>query len=152
MTKEATCSAEGVKTFTCECGDSYTESISKSAHNYSMKITADATGKDEGTKTYTCTCGDTYKETFLLSTTFKGFVDQLTAKYGSNNGFMGEEGAGEDVQTICKYVGFSTSDGIHFSVDYKEEYYDANDTPFQVNDATMKVELANNSFTVTAWY
>jgi hypothetical protein len=34
ITKEATCTADGVKTFTCECGHSYTESISATGHNY----------------------------------------------------------------------------------------------------------------------
>ena len=34
VTLEATCSAEGVKTFSCPCGDSYTESIAKSEHDY----------------------------------------------------------------------------------------------------------------------
>ena len=35
VTKKATCSAKGEKTFTCSCGDSHTEAIDKTAHNYS---------------------------------------------------------------------------------------------------------------------
>ena len=149
-TQEPTCAVAGVKTYTCTCGDTYTESIPTTAHSYTMKMTADSTGKDEGTKTYTCTCGHTYAETFKLSTIFKGFVDQLTEKY--QNSWGGEEGANEDVRTLCKYVNFTTTDGVHFNVNYKEEYYDDSDTPFQVNDATMKVELKDNNFVVTAWY
>lgn len=34
ITKEATCTEDGVKTFTCECGDSYTETIPTTGHNY----------------------------------------------------------------------------------------------------------------------
>jgi len=34
LTKAATCSAEGVKTFTCSCGEKYTENIEKTAHKY----------------------------------------------------------------------------------------------------------------------
>lgn len=33
-TKEATCSTKGVKTFTCSCGDSYTEPISTKSHSW----------------------------------------------------------------------------------------------------------------------
>ena len=34
VTTEATCTEDGVKTFTCECGDSYTEVIKATGHNY----------------------------------------------------------------------------------------------------------------------
>lgn len=34
ITKEPTCTEEGEKTYTCECGDSYTEIIPKLGHNY----------------------------------------------------------------------------------------------------------------------
>ena len=34
VTKEATCTAEGVRTFSCECGNSYTEAIPMVDHNY----------------------------------------------------------------------------------------------------------------------
>lgn len=34
VTTQATCSTAGVKTFTCSCGDSYTESIGTTDHNY----------------------------------------------------------------------------------------------------------------------
>lgn len=34
ITKQPTCTEEGEKTFTCECGDSYTEKIPATGHNY----------------------------------------------------------------------------------------------------------------------
>lgn len=34
VTKEATCTEDGVKTFTCECGDSYTEVITATGHSF----------------------------------------------------------------------------------------------------------------------
>ncbi|MBR6826376.1 MAG: family 10 glycosylhydrolase [Oscillospiraceae bacterium] len=56
VTKAATCTEEGVRTFTCECGDTYTETIAKLAHTYTGK-TDETTGKI----TYTCSgCGDSY--------------------------------------------------------------------------------------------
>jgi predicted small lipoprotein YifL len=46
VTKQATCSAAGEKTFTCACGDSYTEAISKTAHDfYAATCTAPKTCK-----------------------------------------------------------------------------------------------------------
>lgn len=36
VTKEATCTEDGVKTFTCECGDTYTEPISALGHDYKV--------------------------------------------------------------------------------------------------------------------
>ena len=35
VTKEATCTKDGVRTYTCNCGDSYTEAIGATGHNYS---------------------------------------------------------------------------------------------------------------------
>ena len=37
ITKSPTCTATGVKTYTCPCGDSYTETIAKTAHSYTSK-------------------------------------------------------------------------------------------------------------------
>lgn len=52
-TKEATCTEGGEKTYTCECGDSYTEPIPKKEHNYNEKgvckdCGATKPGSDEG--------------------------------------------------------------------------------------------------------
>ncbi len=51
---------EGVKTFTCTCGDTYTEVIEKTTdHTYNEVVTA-PTCEDKGYTTYTCECGDSY--------------------------------------------------------------------------------------------
>lgn len=64
VTKEATCTAEGTKTYTCSvCGATKTESIPKKDHSYDKgKVTTAATCTAEGVKTYTCTCGATKTE------------------------------------------------------------------------------------------
>ena len=61
VTKEPTCTEEGVKTFTCsECGKSYTEAIPTVAHRYEAVVTAPTCDK-MGYTTYTCSaCGDSY--------------------------------------------------------------------------------------------
>lgn len=85
VTTAATCTADGVRTFTCSCGASYTEKITKSGHSYgawiklndtqhqrvcsrdrshvekanhawnSGNVTTTATCSAAGVKTYTCT-------------------------------------------------------------------------------------------------
>lgn len=55
ITTEASCEAEGVRTFACECGDFYTEVIAATGHDY---VTAD------GTKSRTCkVCGKVQTKT-----------------------------------------------------------------------------------------
>ena len=64
VTTAASCSATGVKTYTCSCGNSYTEVIEKTAHEYTA-----STNASTGLTTYTCsvckysytsTCGATH--------------------------------------------------------------------------------------------
>ena len=65
ITKEATCSEDGVMTFTCSlCGDSYKEMIAKTGkHEYEETVTKEPTCTENGEKTYTCkNCSDTYME------------------------------------------------------------------------------------------
>lgn len=55
VTTEPTCNSDGVKTFTCECGDSYTEPITAVGHvfeNYTSNN--DATYTADGTETAKC--------------------------------------------------------------------------------------------------
>ena len=63
LTTNPTCTEEGVMTYTCSCGDSYTEPYPKLEHQYEKEITREATCAEEGETTYTCTlCGDAYTE------------------------------------------------------------------------------------------
>lgn len=59
----ATCTSEGITTYYCDCGDSYTETIPMIDHNYTVANTVPATCTQDGSVTYTCTgCGDSYTE------------------------------------------------------------------------------------------
>ena len=62
ITKEPTCTEAGEKTYTCDCGDSYTEEIPATGHHYTGTITREPTCTEAGEKTYTCDCGDSYTE------------------------------------------------------------------------------------------
>ena len=61
VTTNPTCTAEGVKTFTCgTCGGTKTEAVEKIAHGYQAVVTA-PTCTEDGYTTYTCSaCGDSY--------------------------------------------------------------------------------------------
>ena len=63
ITTPATHLIEGVKTFTCTCGDTYTETIEKTTeHSFTLQITKEATHLTTGIKTFTCACGYSYTE------------------------------------------------------------------------------------------
>lgn len=61
--KAATCSQEGIRRYTCNCGDTYTEPIGKTSHKYVGKITTPAGCTTSGVKTFTCSvCQAQYTE------------------------------------------------------------------------------------------
>ena len=85
ITKEATCLEDGEATFTCECGDTYTEAIPATGHDFSNYVSnEDATYTADGTETATCTCGETdtrVAEGSMLTYTFE---DMEATKYAKS--------------------------------------------------------------------
>lgn len=79
ITKQPTCTAEGVKTFRCSCGDSYTEAISAAGHVFGAYVyNNDATEAADGTETAVCTiCGA--KDTRTAAGTKIAHVHNYTA-------------------------------------------------------------------------
>ncbi len=68
VTKAAGCTAEGVATYTCSCGSSYTESIAVLGHNYKSTVVA-ATCTAQGYTTFTCSrCSNSYKGSYTKAT------------------------------------------------------------------------------------
>jgi hypothetical protein len=68
VTKEATCTEAGEKTFTCDCGDTYTEAIQATGHDYKDETKA-PTCSEKGYITHTCkTCGNSYTDTEVSAT------------------------------------------------------------------------------------
>ena len=64
VTKEATCTQDGIKTYSCEsCSNTYTEEIPATGHNYIAEVIG-ATCTIFGQTIYTCSkCGDSYIDT-----------------------------------------------------------------------------------------
>ena len=61
ITTPATHVKEGVETYTCACGDSYTKTIEKNPeHSYNVDVIA-PTCKTTGYTMYSCDCGDSFK-------------------------------------------------------------------------------------------
>ena len=62
VTKSPTCTASGVRTYTCECGASYQENIQALPHAYVI-VVQNPTCTQNGYTTYTCkNCGYSYME------------------------------------------------------------------------------------------
>ncbi len=65
ITKEATHLEEGVMTYTCECGDTYTEVIAKITEHTYNTITTVPTCTNRGYTTYICECGHNYIDDYI---------------------------------------------------------------------------------------
>lgn len=65
VTKQPTCTSTGVRTFTCSCGSSYTESIPATGHKYTTTVIAPTT-TEKGYTLHKCSvCGDSYKDNYI---------------------------------------------------------------------------------------
>jgi uncharacterized protein YgiM (DUF1202 family) len=83
VTAEATCEEDGVKTFTCECGDSYTEAIPATGHTFVNYVyNDDATSDADGTETATCeNCDVTDTRTAEGTMAAYTYTDMSATKY-----------------------------------------------------------------------
>ena len=96
VTKEATCTEEGVKTFTCSCSDSYTEQIPAAGHSYDAGVeTTPATCVADGVKTFTCSKCDADTEGYTKTEK----ISKLGHKY--DDGVV-------DPQPTCTEAGVKT--------------------------------------------
>ena len=108
ITKEATETEEGVKTYTCKtCGETKTEKIPVASHHWDQgTITKKATCTENGEKTYYCTdvdCNKTYVETIPAT------GHQHTELRDKKTSTCGEDGYSGDL--YCKDCGQLISKG-----------------------------------------
>ena len=89
ITTQPTCTAEGVKTFTCSlCGDSYTEVVPTGDHRY-IETATRPTCTEPGVKTYNCKdCGHSYTEE-IESAKGHDYVETVVAATCSTTGYTG---------------------------------------------------------------
>lgn len=86
VTTKATCETDGVKTFTCECGDSYTEAIPATGHSFTNYVyNEDATYTADGTETAKCDkCDETDTRTAEGTMLTYTFNDMSATKYAKS--------------------------------------------------------------------
>lgn len=108
ITKEATETEEGVKTYTCKtCGETKTEKIPVTSHHWGQgTITKKATCTENGEKTYHCTdadCNKTYVETIPATGHQHTEIKDKKAATCEKDGYSGD--------TYCKDCGQLISKG-----------------------------------------
>ncbi len=108
VTKEATCVSPGEMTYSCPCGDSYTEEVpATDTHRWNDgEVTTTATCTTEGVKTFTCTvCNITKTETIDKNTdnhTGGTEIRSVKAATCAAAGYTGDtycKGCGEKIET-----------------------------------------------------
>ena len=146
VTKNATCKATGVKTYTCKnCKATKTDTIAKVAHKYdSGKVTKAATCKVTGVKTYTCSvCKGTKTETIAKSTThtYSNNCDKSCNICGKTR-TVGAHKYSNNCDTTCNYCSAKRT--------IKHTYTNACDTACNVCKATRTITHAYKTTTTKA--
>lgn len=96
VTTEPTCSTVGIRTYTCQCGDTYTEEIEMVSHTYTSVVTK-PTCTENGYTTYTCSaCKNSYKDDYVAATGHS-YKDVVTAATCTAGGYT------THTCTACKY-------------------------------------------------
>lgn len=87
ITVEATCESDGEATYTCECGDTYTEAIPTTGHVFENYVyNEDATYEADGTETATCSvCGAVDTRTAEGSMLTYTYTDMDATKYAKSS-------------------------------------------------------------------
>ena len=103
VTKAATCSATGVCTYTCSCGDSYTKTISINISNHVNTKNVAATASTCTVKGYTAGvyCNDCKK--YISGHQEQSLAEHKTTVINAKEATVTEEGyTGDTYCTVCK--------------------------------------------------
>ena len=146
VTKQPTCTAEGVKTFRCSCGDSYTETIPAAGHVFGAYVyNNDATEAADGTETAACTiCGA--KDTRTAAGTKIAHVHNYTAAV-TKAATCAEEG----VKTYTCSCGSSYTEAVPVIAHSFGEYVYNNDATTEADGTKTAIcSICGKTDTVTA--
>ncbi len=86
ITMKATCTESGVKTFTCDCGKTYTETIPATGHKYATEMHA-ATCTSIGVSIKKCTVCGTVASASTTPAKGHSFVSEITAATCTSIGY-----------------------------------------------------------------
>lgn len=160
ITKKATCSSNGVRTYTCSnCGYSYTRSIDKTSHSYKT-VTTKATMSKNGSKVTECSvCGNvksttTIKRISTVSISATSFVysgnvisPTVTVKNTSGNKLVKDTDYTVKYSSGCKNVGQYT-----VTVTFKGNYSGTKTVTFKIvpkATSISKLTAGANKFTAS---
>lgn len=80
VTTQPTCTAQGVRTFSCSCGASYTEAIAATGHNWDGgTVVKDAGCNTDGVKRFTCTKCNSTRDDVISPTGHTPVIDEAVA-------------------------------------------------------------------------
>ena len=131
VTQEATCTDEGIKTFTCLCGASYTEPIAKLSHSVVYKSELAATCEEDGYGAhYACSsCGATFAD--------------VGGKYPIPAGYITIAATGHSIQAVSEQAPTCTANGhgAHYACAFCGKTY---------ADAEGKYPLPKDYLTISA--
>ncbi|MCD8332191.1 MAG: S-layer homology domain-containing protein [Oscillospiraceae bacterium] len=135
VTTAATCGTDGVRTYTCSCGDSYTETIPATGeHTWDGgTVTLKATRYTTGVTTYTCTlCGATKTETVAVLT-------------GSNAEFLFDDVSTETSSNSWYYKAVYWAYDLGVTTGTSTTWFSPGDSCTRAQFATFLYRLAKNT-------
>ena len=132
VTTEPTCTAEGVRTFTCECGETKTEPVPALGHDYSEEwtIDSDPTCSQAGSKSHHCSRCDSKADVTAIPT----LEHTWNAGAVTTNPTCEAEGVKTFTCTVCNAV--TTEPVPALGHDYSEDW--TTDTPATCTEAGSK--------------
>lgn len=153
-----TCTEAGSKTWTCECGDSYIETIPALGHDYQITNQKDASCTEKGTIVYTCSrCNDSYTEEIPAKghNYQNGVCIVCGAKDPSVNENMAFGTVADKVENGKQYALVSPSSGINFALTHEGNgtiscvQTDTQAGAEANNDMAWTIEKSGSSYTIS---
>ena len=120
--KAATCTEEGNRTYTCECGSSYTEPVAALGHAYEITSQTPAACTEAGETVYTCShCNDSYAE--AIPATGHNYVDGVCENCGAKEPSTGSDtafGEAEDaIESGSRYALVTSSSAQSYALTHE---------------------------------
>lgn len=150
ITTPATCTDVGLKTYTCTCGDSYTEEITALGHSETTEY-IDGTASADGLRRVYCeNCDETYEEETLFSIPLH-FPDEAFAQYVRNtynndsytNSLSEEEFASLEAATNVTLQGTVDQDGGVASLEGIEYFTSMKNLRCGYNAGITELDVSN---------
>lgn len=160
MTSEtpATCTTEGSKTYTCECGESYTEPMAALGHAYELTSQTSASCTEAGKIVYTCSrCSDSYTET--IPAAGHKYVNGVCKNCGAQEPSAGSDTvfgqAASVIESGSRYALVTSSVSESYAMIYKPDgtigwdYTDAEAGAAAMDGMAWTVEQYGSGYTIS---